>query len=264
MGCALSALAFQVAKVHEIDRIEARLKEVVSNRVHLVERRIESNKEVLRSIVAFYEGSKFVDRQEFRIFVRSALGRYPGIQALEWIARVPAAERADYEKAAHEDGLSAFQIIERTAQQQAVPAGERDEYFPVYYVEPHAGNEAALGFDVASNPARREALEASRDGGGFVASSAIRLLQDEEIALGLLIFAPVYRNGYPHETTGQRRENLVGFALAVFRIGEMMDAAFSGRFDQQPGGGEGPTSTCMTTPTQSSGGFSTVPTRTCL
>ena len=239
IGCALSALAFQVAKVHEIDRIEARLKEVVSNRVHLVERRIESNKEVLRSIVAFYEGSKFVDRQEFRIFVRSALGRYPSIQALEWIARVPAAERADYEKAAREDGLSAFQIMERTAQRQAVPAGERDEYFPVYYVEPHAGNEAALGFDLASNPARREALEASRDGGGFVASSAIKLVQDEGIKLGLLVFAPVYRNGYPHETTEQRRENLAGFALAVFRIGEMMDAAFLGRFDQQPGGGEG-------------------------
>ena len=80
MGCALSAMAFQVAKIHEIDRIEARLKEVVSSRVHLVERRIESNKEVLRSIVAFYEGSNFVDRQEFRTFVRSALERIPTAQ----------------------------------------------------------------------------------------------------------------------------------------------------------------------------------------
>ena len=239
MGYALSAMAFHLAKVHEIDRIEARLKEVVSSRVHLVERRIESNKEVLRSIVAFYEGSNFVDRQEYRTFVRSALERYPSIQALEWIARVPAAERADYEKAAREDEFPGFQITERTPGQQLVPAGGRDEYFPVYYVEPYTGNEAALGFDLASNAARSETLETARDSGAMVASSAIKLVQDEGIKLGLLIFAPVYQNGHPHGTTEQRRENLAGFALAVFRIGDMMNQAFVGRFDQQPGGSEG-------------------------
>ena len=79
------------------------------------------------------------------------------LQALEWIPRVRAADRAAAENAAR----SVFpdcRFAERNAAPQAVTAVVREEYFPVYYVESSHGNEPALGFDLGSDPVRREAL----------------------------------------------------------------------------------------------------------
>jgi len=63
---------------------------------------IEENLDVLRLIIAFYESSRLVERSEFRSFVASAVARFRGFQALEWIPRVPASERAAYEEAARQ------------------------------------------------------------------------------------------------------------------------------------------------------------------
>ena len=77
-------------------------------------------------------------------------------------------------------------------------------------VEPYTGNEAALGFDLASNAARSETLETARDSGAMVASSAFKLVQDEGIKLGFLIFAPVYQNGHPPAIPEQVGDEIEG------------------------------------------------------
>ena len=63
--------------------------------------------------------------------------------------------RQRYESEARRDGFRALQFTD-TSDGRMGPAGKREEYFPVYFVEPFKGNEKALGFDLASNPARRE------------------------------------------------------------------------------------------------------------
>ena len=116
-----------------------------------------------------------------------------------------------------------------------MPADFREEYFPVYYVEPYQGNEAALGFDLASNPVRLEALNKSRDSGQGVATARITLVQESEDQFGFLVFRPIYRNGFPAETMAQRQENLAGFALGVFRIKDMLEHSLA-RANGQKGG----------------------------
>lgn len=179
----------------------------------------------LRSIGALYAASKVFDRGTFRVFVRSILERRPGIQALEWIPRVRAADRTAYEKAARRDGFPGFRFTERTDDGELVTAGPRDQYFPAFFVEPFDGNRKALGYDLGSNPKRLEALERARDSGRPVATARIRLVQETGDQYAFLVFAPVYRNGLPAGTPEQRRESLAGFALGVFRIGDMAEAA---------------------------------------
>lgn len=58
-------------------------------------------------------------------------------------------------------------------------AGERKEYFPVFFVVPFAGNAKALGFDRASDPVRRAALESSADPGQMLATSRVKLVQEK-------------------------------------------------------------------------------------
>ena len=188
--------------------------------------------EVLHAIESFYASSRKVDEQEFRSFVQVDLSRRVGIQALEWIPRVPDAERARYEEAIRRAGYPGFRITQREAQGQMVRAARRDEYFPVTYIEPYETNKLALGFDLASNQARLEALRQARDTGEPVATARITLVQETGRQFGFLIFLPIYRNGLPHDTVEERRRNLQGFALGVFRLGDIVESSLN-LFDQK-------------------------------
>jgi PAS domain-containing protein len=105
------------------------------------------------------------------------------------------------------------------------PAARRAEYFPVYYVEPYAGNALALGFDLASNSARRAAIGRSRNTGKLTATDRITLVQEQEKHYGVADFLPVYgQKGVP-ATVEAHRATLRGFLLGVFRIGDMVASA---------------------------------------
>lgn len=156
--------------------------------------------EALQDIRSYYKGSQKVNRDEFRAFVGHELEERPGIKALEWIPRVLGTERTICEEAARKEGFSEFRIVERETQGTMVPAGFREEYFGANYMEPYEGNEAALGFDLASNPVRLDALNKSRDTGLGVATARITLVQESEDQFGFLVFKPIFRNGFPAET----------------------------------------------------------------
>jgi PAS domain S-box-containing protein len=188
--------------------------------------------DILYSIEGLFRSSQEVERSEFAKFVERSLLRHPGIQALEWIPRVPAKQRAVYEANARQDGYPDFQIKELNPLGQLVPAVPRAAYFPVYYLEPYAGNENALGFNLASNPARLEAMNRARDAGQPIASSRIKLVQETGRQFGILIFLPIYATGMPQAAVETRREHLQGFALGVFKIGDMVNAALK-PFDRE-------------------------------
>ena len=117
------------------------------------------------------------------------------------------------------------QITERKAQGHMERAERRAEYISVAYIEPSEGNEAAVGFDVASDPTRLKAIERSRDTGEMIATARIMLVQETEEAFGTLILKPVYESGAAHDTVEQRRQNLAGFAVGVLRIDDMVEAS---------------------------------------
>jgi signal transduction histidine kinase/integral membrane sensor domain MASE1 len=193
---------------------------------------LNSYMEVMYSIGEFYRADASVDRNAFHLLTEGLLVRHPGIQALEWIPRIPDGQRSFYEDAARRDGFSQFEISAQDSQKKLVPALSKDEYFPVYYVEPYMGNEKALGYDLSTNPARLDALNKARDLGRAVATSRLVLVQEKGTQSGVLIFLPVYANGSVPGDTESRRRNLRGFILGVFRIGDMVTAAVK-PFDQR-------------------------------
>ena len=200
--------------------------ERATDRLRSVEHAITNEQEVIRSLVGFFNASQHVGRKEFELFLRSVLNRFPAIQAIEWIPRVAASERPAFEAAGREDGFQNFQITERSGDGKVIPAGPRREYFPVYFVEPYQGNEAALGFDLGSHPARRTTLEKARDIGNFTVSEKIALIQG---GAGILIFAPIYGVDQPRETVLQRRQHLRGFALGVIDIEKVVESTYEKR-----------------------------------
>jgi PAS domain S-box-containing protein len=171
-----------------------------------------------------FAASDEVSRNEFAEFIRSQ-GAPPAVKAFEWIPRVAMAERSDYEQMARRDGVADYFFTERKADGTLAPAGERPEYFPVYFLEPVDGNEAALGFDLASSATRLAALQQARDSGDSVATARIPLVQDSGEQFGFLMFRPVYRKGAATGTVTERRDSLQGLALGVFLIHDLVAAS---------------------------------------
>jgi PAS domain S-box-containing protein len=193
-----------------------------------VETRIINELAVVKTLVAYATLQTDLDREEFDRLIE-ATGRdlqEHAYQALEWITRVPRAQKDAYEAAGRRDGFPGYQFKQRLANKKMGPVtNDRAEYFPVHYVYPYRGNESALGFDLGSNPARLKALEMARDSNSSVASSRINLIQTPYDPAGVLIFSPVYKNRTDISSVENRRKNLLGFALGVFRISRMVDTA---------------------------------------
>ncbi len=228
LGIALSIIVSAFSYYADKKLIQAEFNEAVENRYSALKRELDSNIAVLTSLQALYHSSgKGIERSEFQDFARHILKQHASIQALEWMPRVPDSRREAYERAARREGFPDFQFTERIAQGKMKRAEKRKEYFPVYFVEPYKGNEIALGFDDASTPDRLETLEVARKTGETRATARITLVQETRSQFGFIVFAPIYRKGVLINSAQARWDNLEGFALGVFRIGNTVEKSLS-------------------------------------
>lgn len=224
IGFLLTVLVAYLVTSNSTSKALIAFEEQVTPLVLSVEEAIQRDVEAVLAISSFYDASNHVDRLEFKTFVRGSLDRFPSIQVLEWIPRVSIDQRASYEAEARRDNLSDYTIKEKQ-NGKMVPAGEREEYFPVFYVEPLESNKNALGFDLASNSERMQALNKARDSGNPVASGRVRLAQDTKDQFGVLFLVPIYDINLPANSVSERRDALIGFALGVYRMGDLVENA---------------------------------------
>ncbi|MEK6776396.1 MAG: CHASE domain-containing protein [bacterium] len=223
LGILLSIFLFQTSMRWENRRIQSVFDKSAANHIFEFKKTIADNLHDIDALHSFYAGSQYVDRSEFHIYVQHLLSDNSAVQALVWAPRIPDSERNIYEEAAAREVVSGFHFTERNAQGVLVQAGRRDEYYPVYYVEPMQGSDDALGFDLASNPERLEAMNLARDTGNMVATERIGLILGKENKYGILAFRPVYRKDVPVDTVEFRRTNLVGFVAGAYSVGEMLE-----------------------------------------
>lgn len=166
----------------------------------------------LHSLERLYASSDTVSAEEFRKFVDHTFLHYPGIQALEWLPRISATQRSQYEAQMRAAGYPEFVITERNSQQQLVPALNRKQYYPVTYLEPLSTNIKALGYDVASDAVRNQALSLAIQNHSAIMTAPIQLVQDSSKQAGALVFLPVIKS-----------DKVEGVVLGVFKTGDLID-----------------------------------------
>ena len=102
----------------------------------------------------------------------------------------------------------------------------REEYTAIIYLEPETpSNKFALGFDMFTEPVRRQAMETARDTGKPTASGRVKLVQERgfhQQQSGFLIYAPVYRNNMPVSNEAERRAALLGYVYSPYRIDDFL------------------------------------------
>jgi PAS domain S-box-containing protein len=225
-GVLLSLAMFAAVRSWEQRRLEQQFEAGVNDRVSTLKKELEADELVVQAMVSFYDGSQEVTRDEFTAFAAAFLAWQPDIRALEWVPRVRAAEVAAYEARARKEGLPGFRITEVTEGGAVAAAGACEEYFPVLFAEPHAKNVSTFGWDLASDPVRRQSLWLARDTGKMVATGQVALVQGKADESGFLIVAPIYAKGAPRATVEDRRASLEGFVLAAFEFEVFAEEVF--------------------------------------
>lgn len=226
-GCLLSLLVFGLAREQEKKRARVEFLRTVDYHQTELQQGLQYYFDLLRGLRGIFLYSEEVTRSEFRRAAAEALPRYPGIRALEWVARVPGGGRAACEATARQQGLERFQFTERGASGKLVRASDRGEYWPILYVEPLAGNEPALGYDLTTGPTR-EALARARETGEITGSEAIQLVQEPSSRLGWILICPVVAETIPGEPPSPSGTRVRGWVQGVFGLSDMLKSAWGG------------------------------------
>ncbi|MCP4041849.1 MAG: PAS domain S-box protein [Gammaproteobacteria bacterium] len=196
---------------------------VAHNRTRALDHGLQRGLEAVTSIHDLFLASEDVGREDFHVFAQALLRRHQGIHTLMWVPRVSHAERQRFEQIVSAD-IPNFQFVDRGPHFSPVRADRRDTYFPILFAEAYRDNAATPGFDLGSDPELKEVLVRARETDGMAVGGRILLIEHNQD--GFMAALPVYAKGLPIETAMQRRQNLLGFAVGLFRIGDLTHAAF--------------------------------------
>ncbi|MBE0497889.1 MAG: PAS domain S-box protein [Campylobacterales bacterium] len=214
---AMTYSLWKIAEKHYQQQEQQLFKTKVAEAKSRIEMRLHNYEYTLHAGLAFMNASDDVTRADWQDFDKTLHTKhfYPGIQGLGYALMLKPAELKDFEKKMAQEykGFGFF------------PAGERSEYSAIVYIEPQdARNKAALGYDMYSEPTRREAMQRARDLGVIAVSGGVKLVQeiDENMQQGILMYAPHYKRGAQTQTLAQRRDALLGYVYSPFRLKDLM------------------------------------------
>ncbi|MCP5480980.1 MAG: CHASE domain-containing protein [Spirochaetales bacterium] len=216
-----AVVIFLFASQAESRRIETEFRARADSVSAALQRNLDRYVYALDSVHSLYRASNDVTRSEFSLFTQRLVKQHTAIAALEWVPRVPHAMRATLETQARREGLAGFRFQELGPQGDLRVAGQRKEYFPVYFIEPGEQNAAAFGLDLASNPVRARALLHARLTRRPVATAPLNLVQSSGGSVGFLLLYPIFKGSPPE---------LQGYVAGVFQVEAIVEETFRAGF----------------------------------
>lgn len=187
-----------------------------------IQNRMATYQQVLHGTRGLYEASKEVTRTEFReyVFALRLEENFPGNQGVGFSLVVSPDQIKSHLSAVRKEGFPGYNIR---------PEGDRDLFTAIVFLEPLANrNLRAFGYDMFSEPVRREAMEKARDTDKPAMSGKVRLVQEygKKEQAGFLIYIPVYKNHLPHDTLSNRQSSIIGWVYSPFRMDDLMEGTF--------------------------------------
>ncbi len=189
-----------------------------------IQTRLHAHAQLLRSAAAYVESNVGLKRTAWGTFVANQKieKNLPGILGIGYSVVIPPAELARHEAIIRKEGFSRYSVR---------PAGKRDIYTSIIFLEPFSGrNLRAFGYDMFSEPIRRKAMEQARDFDEATLSGKIMLVQetDKDVQAGTLMYVPVYDKGLPVGTIKDRRAALRGWVYSPSRMNDLMMGILGG------------------------------------
>ncbi|SNT12391.1 PAS domain S-box-containing protein [Noviherbaspirillum humi] len=180
--------------------------------------RMGTYEQILRGARGFLNSMPRAGREQFHVYVDNLdLGRhFPGIQAIGVAEVVAPGGLEAHNEAIRAEGFPSYRLW---------PIMPRERYTAITRIEPfNRMNQRAFGFDMFSEAVRRTAMEQARDSGAPALSGKVILVQEDPNSSqpGVLMYLPLYRGGGVPASLEQRREALLGWVYAPFRINDFL------------------------------------------
>ncbi|MET0263551.1 MAG: CHASE domain-containing protein [Rariglobus sp.] len=221
-GLIASAWAAHQARQAYLDQAHDRFDRLAERVSRDLTRRADLPLSGLRGARGVYAASKSVQRGEFRGYVESRdfHREFPGVLGFGFIQRVRHEDLNTFIAEERADDAPDFNVT--TA---VTPVGNTQDHYIVKFIEPLAPHRKAWGFDVGSEPARRESIERATRTGEPTLTPRIMLVQETvagaDTQPGFLYLLPVYRNGTDPKTPAEREAALWGLVYAPIALEEM-------------------------------------------
>ncbi|MCC8998051.1 MAG: CHASE domain-containing protein, partial [Candidatus Contendobacter sp.] len=194
------------------------------NEISAMFRSIQSD---VATLARFHEINSHFDDQKFTA-IAAPMARMAPIQAYAWVPVIPAAQKQSVEATAQCEERGIFAIWERNARGEKILAAGRENYYPIYAIEPLNNNAALPGFDLGSEPQWRAALEHAARTGLTTATDPVSLFEDPDQAHDLLIIQPAFthrHSGWDSKSNNDSDQSLRGFSMGILRPQLILDAA---------------------------------------
>ncbi len=231
MGLVITSLFWYTAQTDaeklNQTQFDTRTQEIQS----IIQTRMLAYEQILRGGVSLMATLNTVSRTQWAAYVAqlNVETNFPGIHGIGYAEQVPFAAKAAFLQRMRTQGLPDYAIW---------PAGNRDIYNPVTYLEPRTPrNLKAQGFDMLSEPTRQAALVQARDTGQPAITARLTLTAETETKpntpanFGFIVYLPIYQSGLPTDTVDQRRAALRGFVNSPFRVNDLMRSLLRGMTD---------------------------------
>ena len=172
--------------------------------------------QVLVGAQGLFAASNIVDLSEWSSYVEvhDIETNYPGLQGVGYVEHTLHEDRAKLIADMKNYGSDTYDIK---------PAGDRDEYYPVLYLEPlDLRNQQAIGYDIYFEQTRRDTVNTLIETGSTTVTGKITLVQeiDDDVQNGFLMLDPIYSNENP--------DILQGIVYTVFRINDFIENTING------------------------------------
>lgn len=224
LAAGLSITLLAIGAQQRFSRLEReRLESVLAGDISAaLSSRLATSEAILAAVVGLFGASEEVSGVEFARFYRALTvnnANLAGIQGVGYAARIPPDEVTAFERRIRAQGQLDFRIR---------PPGRRRLISAVVYLEPDDWrNERSMGFDMASEPIRRQAMEQAAFSGEAVLSGPLRLQQetDDRPQVGTLLYAPIYAGEQGFRSPYERWRRLRGWAYMPIRMDDLVASA---------------------------------------
>jgi len=216
-GVALSvAMWFGAEYYWDQPNARAELAALGDNRRLLFQNTLDDLQQSLQVVESFIEPTTGTMTQDmFATFISDAATVFPRGMEIDWVPRVPAAARAEYERGVESEGNAGHEIHDLDAAGNWRPSGDREDYFPIRFSASPIKTPPALGLDVGHSDVEAAAMAKARDTGEFASTPLLPQPTDAGPRTGVVSFVASYRPDLPGMTVADRRRDLLGFVRAV-------------------------------------------------
>jgi len=190
--------------------------------IKLVQERMEKYEEALWSGTAAInalENSLNLNQWQAFSHALSIDERFPGINGIGVIHYVAP------------ENLASYLSIERKLRPDYIvhPKHNKNEFWPITYIEPLTTNKKAVGLDIAHEKNRLNAAKKARDTGTAQITGPIILVQDSKKTPGFLFYAPFYRSPLTTNSITEAQEKFIGNVYAPFIMENLMEGTLQNK-----------------------------------